>query len=419
LRKLFSISILFLSAGLLNAQDMRECFDANYSDKRSTFSINADAFCNSNSIPVDFVDALYLGQNISSGFINNVAGNLNAENRIGAEFNYSIHYSYKPDSCSRYSKFEFFFSIQNRTHLDGRFSGDLFNLVFNGNKMFAGQTANFDNFNLNLLQYQQFQIGICSKIKAGGIRYGIGLSVLNGQQYQNILAKKAELYTSPDGEYINFNSDITYKQSNTSNTNLGSSNGAGFGVDAFAEKSFTIREELTEKIKFELKDIGMIWWNKSSRTAVADSLYHYDGISVNNILDPKNSAFSKLNSDSIFNKVVQSNPGKIASVLPGIIHFNSVTSYKTWQLSKGIRYMYDANYKLNVYLTGNYFITKRLMVSLGAAYGGYTVFSVNTGLGADLGSGFIVHLFSNNIEGFIIPQIALGQSVSVSIMKHF
>jgi hypothetical protein len=398
---------------------MNDAFDKNYPDKKSALSINSDAFFNSNTIPAGFVDALLLGQFINSSTISNVSNNLDTENRLGAELNYSITYKFKPDTLSRYSGINFFFSLQNRTHLDGRFSGDLFNLVFNGNSMFAGQTANLDNFNLNVLQYQQFQIGISSQLKASGIHFGIGLSALNGEQYKNILAKKAELYTSADGQYINLNSDIIYKQSNPGNTGLGSSNGAGFGIDAFAEKSITLSEGLTEKTRIELKDIGLIRWNANSRTETADSLYHYEGISVNNILDPKNPAFSKLNTDSIVNKAVKTVSGKITSVLPGIIHINSVTSYKRWQLSKGIRYMYDANYRLNIYLTGNYFITKKLMVSLGAAYGGYSVFSANAGIGADLGRGYLVHVYSANIDGFIVPQIATGQSACIQLTKKF
>jgi hypothetical protein len=251
------------------------------------------------------------------------------------------------------------------------------------------------------------------------ITYGIGLSALNGQQYLDVEANKAQLYTSPGGQYLNFNSDITYKQSDPANANWGSSNGAGFGVDLFMDIPILSREDHSEKISIEAKDIGMIWWNKSSTTNKADSNYYYDGIAVNNILNLNSSSFNKLNADSILKKETQAITGKITSVLPAVFHINSLTTFGKWQLSKGLRYIYDANYKINVYLTANYFVTKKLMFSLGCSYGGYSKLSINAGAAWDCGKGFVLRVYSNNLEGYVAPQVALGQSAGLSIMKRF
>ncbi len=419
MRTFIPIASLLLLTGYLSAQLLNSPFQVNYPIAKTTSSLSSDYFCNSNAISASFVNAFYQGQFINTGLINKVSGNLAAENRMGAEFNAAAFYSYQPDSLSKFSKFGFFFSIQDRNHADINFPKDLFNLLFYGNKSFEGQTAYLNNFNLHILQYQQFQVGITCKIGHSGISYGIGLSALNGQQYQNITASKAELFTSTGGQYIDLNSNISYQQSDISRSNLGSNSGAGFGMDAYLVLPIFIRQNRSEKFTVELRDFGMIAWNKSSRTATADSAYHYDGVAVNNILDLNNSAFGKANSDSILKKAIKFNSGKITSPLPTVIHINSLSTFGKWQLSKGLRYMFNANYRLNAYLTANYYLTKKLMLSLGASYGGYSLFNVNTGIAVDFGKGCILRLYSNNIEGFILPQIALGQSASISLMKKF
>jgi hypothetical protein len=416
---IYILLIVAYCTKLIQAQEIYTPFEKNYLGHKSTLSINADYFLNSNAITTEFTNTFYQNGYISSAIKDRVSKNLINENRLGAELNYSVYYKYKPDTLSKNSRVGFFVSLKNRNHLDMRFSRDLFKLGFYGNKQFEDQTANLTNFNLNLFQYQQFQLGITKKINNGEVTYGLGLSALNGQQYQSILAKKAELYTSPGGQYIDFNSNITYKQSDTAHSKLGVSNGIGFGIDVYADIPYMVKENRAERITIELRDIGMIWFNDHSRTATVDSLHHYDGVTVNNIFQLNSAAFGNINKDSILHKNVKFSPGKIPTTLPAVFHINSLSTVGKWQFSKGVRFIFNANNQFNVYFIVNRYITPKIMVSLGAAYGGYSIFNMNTGFAIDFGKGFMLHAFSNNIEGFIVPKLATGQGAALSLTKSF
>ncbi|MBL7892044.1 MAG: hypothetical protein JNL63_05400 [Bacteroidia bacterium] len=414
------IYILFtLNCITLLAQEIYTPFDKNYIDHKSTLSVSADYFFNSNAITSEFVNTFYKSGNITSKMKDGVSSNLILENRLGAELNYSVYYRYKPDTLSKNSKIGFFTSLKNRNHVDARFSNDLFKLGFYGNKQFAGEIADLTNFNLNLYQYQQFQLGVTKKINNGEVTYGLGLSMLNGQQYQSIHAKKAELYTALDGQYIDFNSNIIYKRSDTASSRLGSTNGTGFSIDVYADIPYMTKENRAERMTIELRDIGMIWWNGNSETAKVDSIHHYEGVSIDNIFQLNSSSFGNTNTDSVLNKNVKFSPGKITTTLPAVFHFNSLSTVGKWQFSKGIRFIFNANNKFNIYFIVNRYLTPKLMVSLGLAYGGYSLFNTNTGFAIDFGKGFMLRAYSNNIEGFIVPRLATGQGAALSLTKSF
>lgn len=417
IRSIFFLICLFKT--FVQAQSIHIPFEKKYIADKSTLSLNSDYFFNSNAVTAEFANTFYKNGYISSDVKDRVNNRLSLENRIGAEFNSSIYFKYRADTLSENSKPGFFVSLKNRAHVDARFSKDLFKIGFYGNKQFQDQTAVLSNFNLNIYQYQQFQLGITKKINKGEVTYGLGLSVLNGQRYQNIHAKKAELYTAKDGQYINLNSNITYRQSDTVSGKVGSNNGMGFGIDVYADIPYMVKENRSERLTIELRDIGMIWWNANSLIAKIDSVHHYDGIHINNIFQLDSAAFGNINKDSILTNNVTYSKQKIPTTLPVVFHINSLSTVGKWQFSKGLRFIFNANNKFNVYFIVNRYIKSKVMLSLGVAYGGYSLFNTHAGLAIDFGKGIMFQAASNNVEGFIVPKLATGQGAVVSLIKSF
>ncbi|MGQ0829189.1 MAG: hypothetical protein ACT4ON_12445 [Bacteroidota bacterium] len=377
------------------------------------YGLNSNAFTN------QFVTQFYKGGYIDTDLKNEVLGRTKNTNRIGADFNSGIYVAIKPDSLFHKKHLSLFFGVRDRQHFDARFSKDFYKVGFYGNSQFAGETANFNNFNLNLLRYQQLQIGFFSTKLDSATRWGMSISFLKGEQYASILAKKAELFTSEDGQYIDFNTSIQVAQSDTARKGLGAFNGYGASVDIYLEAPFNTRFGIS-KLRVSIEDVGLIRFNDRSLQLKQDSLFHYTGFTINSIYDLQDSTFKGTSQDSIFNTIVPFQKQSFSVTIPATLNLSFETQFnKHFHLVEGIRYVFNANHTLLAYVKGVFYINPRLMLSTTFGYGGYGRFNYGLGIFAKLGKGFLVYAGSNNIEGYIAPKKTTGQGAYISLIKNF
>lgn len=409
--------LLFALSSIASAQFYNP-FTAYYPQSKKTIGIHAEYDLGSNAVNTDFVNSLYLGKSISKEQKDAVSSKLNNTNRMGGNLNQEMYYRYKPDSSSK-KNIGYWVAIKNRGLTNAKFSRDFFNLTFYGNKQFEDKTAILSDFNFNLLQFQQIQGGVSKKINKGEATYGLGVSLLNGQNYQSLSLPKAELYTAPNGEYLDFRADAIYLLSDSSKTALGTTNGVGFGVDVYADIPYKTKKDREERIIIEIRDMGMIWWNTNSLKMDRDTTYHYDGVYVPNLFNLQNQTFGNGNKDSVIQNLQPLHKKNFASTLPASLAISTISTYGKLQLIKGFRYRFNANAKVNIFLNANYFFSKHFMFSLGASYGGYSKVNFYCGAGLNVGKGIILHVASNNIEGFIVPKKSLGQGLYASLLKCF
>jgi hypothetical protein len=381
--------------------------------------ITSDYFVNASSLTANFINKFYAGGHIDVPLKDQVRNRTKNSNRLGAEVNYGIFAAFKPDSLFRKGAFNLFFSIRDRFHIDAHFPKDFYTVGFYGNAEYTGKTAYLDNFSLNMLRYQQFQIGIFSSKLDSAARWGIGLSFLKGEQYYSVLARKAALFTSADGQYIDFDTDIEMAQSNPSSKGLKAVNGYGASMDIYFEAPFQTYIG-PSKLVVSVADIGLIRFNDQSLYRKQDSLFHYTGFQVKSIFDLQDSTFLQTSQDSIQNKILPSKKRSVTTTLPSTLNLSFETKINEhFHLAEGVHYIFNANYKLLAYIKGSIFFNKNVMISATVGYGGYTGFNCGLGLGANLGAGFSLYAGSNNIEGYIVPAKTAGRAAYFSIIKNF
>ncbi len=380
--------------------------------------IALDGFINANSLSTDFINKFYSGDYIDTHLKDKIGSRTKNSNRAGAELNYGLFTSFKLDSLFRKNQFHLFLGIRDRQHFDIHFSKDLYNTAFYGNAMYAGKIADLSDFNLNLLRYQQFQIGLVST-PATGARWGIGLSFLKGEQYQQIDAKRARLFTSADAQYIDFETQIEMSQSDFSNKGLNAFNGFGLGVDLYLETPFKTPLG-NSKFCVSVSDIGLIRFNKNSVYRNQDSVFHYTGFQVKSIFDLQDSIFFNTSQDSIQNKILPSARRSVTATLPSTLNFYQETEFNThFHFIEGVRYIFNANYKALLYIKGIVYFNKNILSSITIGYGGYGGLNCGIGVSANLGSGFSIYAGSNNLEGFFAPSKMAGRAAYFSIIKNF
>jgi hypothetical protein len=386
---------------------------------KTRIGLVGDFSLNSNAITAEFFSKFYKGGYIDADMKGRVLDRIKDQNRIGADVNYGAYVGIKVDSICHKKDISLFFSIRDREHFDAQFSKDFFKVGFYGNAPYAGKVADFNNFNLNFLRYQQLQFGLFSSKYDSAARWGIAVSVLKGEQYASILAKKAELYTSEDGQFIDFNTSMQVAQSDTAHKGVGAFNGIGASIDIYFEAPFKSRLG-NSKLRVSVSDIGAIKFNDKSLYMNQDSLFHYSGFNVSSIYDLQDSTFANTSQGSIVSKIAPFKKRSFSVTLPTILNLTYETQLsKKFLLTEGIRYVFNGNYKLLYYLKGNYSITKNVMLSGTFGHGGYGNFAYGLGVFANFGKGFVLYAGSNNLEGFIAPKKASGMGGYISIIKNF
>ncbi len=379
----------------------------------------ADYGVNATALTAQFVNKFYKGGFIDVDLKDQVLKRTKNMNNIGADLNYGIYVGIKLDSLFHKKNVSLFFSVRDRAHFDARYSKDFYKVGFYGNSDFAGQTADFNDFNLNFLRYQQLQVGLFSSKYDSAARWGIALSFLKGEQYSSIFAQKAELFTSEDGQYIDFNTTMQVAQSDTAKKGIGAFNGMGASIDIYFEAPFKTRFG-DSKLRVSVADVGAIKFNDKSLFLNQDSLFHYEGFNVSSVYDLQDSTFANTSQDSVINAIAPFKNQSFSVTLPSVLNLSYENRFtKHFEMVEGIRYVFNGNYHLLAYVKGNFIINPKFEISATVGYGGYGKFNYGLGVFANLGKGFIVYAGSANLEGFVTPKKACGQSAYISLVKNF
>lgn len=419
MKKFISILFIFVISSGLQAQ-IAAIFSDEFPDSAKTrIGIGADYDLNSNALTTAFISKFYKGGYIDADLKNSVLDRVKNKNRMGANINYAVYAAFQLDSIFHRQNISLFFSVRDRAHFDTKFSKDFFKVGFYGNASYAGKTADFSGFNLTLLRYQQLEVGIFSTKLDSAARWGIGVSFLKGEQYASIYGKTAEMFTSEDGQYIDFNTSLQVAQSDTSKKGLGAFNGYGASVDIYFEAPYKTRIG-DSKLRVSISDIGLIRFNKQTLYLNQDSLFHYTGFTVNSIYDLQDSTFSNTSQDSIISAIAPFKKRAISVTIPSTLDMTFETQLsKRFNLTEGIRYVFNGNYSLLFYVKGNFIINKNFSLYAKCGYGGYGNFNYGLGAYANFGKGFVLYFGSNNLEGLIAPKKAGGQGAYISIVKNF
>jgi len=420
LKKIYFLIVTAISFQFqLNAQ-IAAIFSDEFPDSTKTrIGLVADYGLNATAFTTQFISKFYNGGYIDTDLKEQVLKRTKNMNTIGADLNYGVYVGVKLDSFFHKKNISLFFSLRDKAHFDARYSKDFYKVGFYGNAPYAGKVANFNDFNLNFLRYQQLQVGLFSSKYDSAARWGIALSLLKGEQYSSIYAQKAELFTSEDGTYIDFATTMQVAQSDTAKKGIGAFNGVGAAIDIYFEAPFKTRFG-NSKLRVSVADIGAIKFNDKSLFLNQDSTFHYTGFHVSSVYDLQDSTFANTSQDSIISSVVPFKNQSFSVTLPSVLNLTYETRFgEHFEMIEGIRYVFNGNYHLLAYVKGNFIINPKYAISGTFGYGGYGKFNYGLGVFANLGKGFIIYAGSTNLEGFVTPKKAAGQSAYISLVKNF
>lgn len=354
---------------------------------------------NSRVITNQFARAFFNGEYLSNELKSNTINSLADANIMGLDMNYGLYSSFELNNFSRKksSHYSIFIGLYDREHIDMNVPGDLFKLVFSGNKQFAGQHLNIGGFEYNEFHYQQFQLGFLKNNRQGE-KIGFAVSYLNGQKYLSYSIPELNFFTSEIGDVINTSWDLRYTESDPTKKKFGSINGYGLSSQFFYQYDYGRDSSRTNYFRFEISDLGFINWNDKSYSIQSKDSINYSGYYISNIADIHDTVIRSITVDSLKNRYSYSKTEKVTTYLPANIHL-SLQQYHSQKLAStvGLLYRTNANFNPYFYFEEKFQLISQISLSGRIAYGGYGKLAL--GLRSEIQlNGINITIGTNNLE---------------------
>lgn len=375
------------------------------SDTSNFISLYTDASYNSNNLGNKFVNAFRNSEFLTDDLKSEASQKLNSNNRFGGDLFVDILAKINYDTLFKRPNLSLIFGLQDREHIDLKFSKNAFDLMFFGNKPFAGDTLDLGELSMNVYRYQKLKLGLLNENKEEGMVTGIAINFIKGEMNQMLYSPSTTVYTEEFGREVSVSSLSFYNGSDTTNNGFWALNGAGVSFDLFGE--FELKKR--GKISFYVTDIGFINWNRNSTTISIDSTTVYEGVEIDNLFDIQ-SGFS-FTTDSILNEVGASKRNRIY-MSPTPIVFNSFfsdTINSKMKYAVGVYHQLFVNHIPKVYAQFFWSPIKEFSVVPQISYGGYGKF--NSGLGLMLNTKSLnLVVGTRNLES-LFSESTFGMSV--------
>lgn len=381
-----------------------------------TIDFSALGYLNSTTIHNDFARAFYYGKFIDQDLKFIATRRMEESNLIGGMSR--AGFTYTSQSLERYNAPVLSFSLFDRTHLDLKFSNDMFRLIFYGNKEFAGQTAHLGDFALNLLRYQQFRFGWSKKGDADHGAYGFAFSLLSGEQ--NVLAnmERADLFTAADGTFLDLDVKMDVHRTDTARKGYFAQNGMGLSTDLFYEMPYTFGDK-PGRIRLDVKDLGFIAWNSNSMHYSAGSTHHYEGVEVSDLFNLDSGTISIENG---IDKATVLRRTKYLTDIPGSLDIHTKTFYgRNIAFEKGLTWRFHTSAKMYYYAKVHFLLGRHRSVNIGyvLGYGGYGRFNSGLDLTTDLGKHYTFQFMNYYLFSALTAQSATGMGLYVKLLRKF
>jgi hypothetical protein len=387
----------------------------NYEEMKRSVSANLDFDAGSNGMNNKMMTRLLFGGYIDNGMKDESSKLLKGKNNLGVNLVYSVNAFLKGND-----KVDILVSVKDQEILNATYTSDFYNLMFYGNKMYEGKTANLAGSNINALRFQEVKVGFIRHHFDSVAKIGVSVSFLKGEQLFFLKANKgSSLYTSGDGSEIIFNSNFSMALSDTSNKKFLGFNGVGASADIFFETPYKSRIGKRSVLVVNANNIGFIHWLNNSVQYNSDSTLRFSGYHVNNIFDLKDSTLNRINRDSVVYSLTHARKESFNVNIPtNLVIINRIYfGRQRFSLSTGFRHIFNANYIPYVFVEPEYRI-KNFLFAFHTGYGGYVRLNVGASVCWNT-KGWYVRLGSNSLQGYVLPAKTAGQGLFVSIAKKF
>lgn len=378
------------------------------------------SYLGSNSINNHFARAVFNSEFLDDHIKN--SNYLKGKNILATDLFAGAYIAVKPDSLLGSKNLGYRIGYGSRQFRSVRFTDDLYNIIFFGNKEFAGKSANFNNTRFYLIDFQEIQLGLFKDFNdtKTKVRAYFGLNILKGQQLQKLNLVEGSFFTAEDGGFVDLDAKYYYYSSDLSHKKYFDFNGIGLSCDAYLSI-----EDVASKTTFTFasKDLGYMVWNNNSFLARMDTSYHFEGVDITNILDMGQANVHGLSQDSMLQMLNSTNdttpfPLSLPERISLEVKKEWNCRFKTSRI--GMNYIFDTGQPFpQLYFMQSFTINPKLETILMANYGGFSQFNAGIFLRYSTNKHITATLGSGDISGFILPAEAFARSIYASFIYKF
>lgn len=372
-------------------------------------SIESNASFVSKGVNNGFLLPFATSDQLEREVIDTQIGELQDVNTIGGD--YDIGLSSKLKLNERASVI---LRLSDRWHLNTAFPNEAFQLGFMGNKAFAGDTASLGEAALYTLRFQEMGVGFQRHASPVLSYYGM-VSLLKGEQMQELDLERGWLYTSEIGDTLVASGRGRFHQSDTGEFGLDAINGWGASVQLGVSVLLQGKESQWRLDAF-VKDFGWINWNNSSFNYETDTVVRWIGVSIDNFETLGDSSLNGFDQDSLFEDFLGPlSRGNHLTFLPGWVQLQVTQEReKGWINGAGFVLRWSAGFLPYAWVQSGYQFNERFSAIGLIGYGGYG--RGQLAIGANYSSNSVMaRLQIQNLEAFAVPSKLGGAGVQCSI----
>ncbi len=337
---------------------------------RYMLRIYGEGFYHSGAVSNNFIDPFIRGGHIDSTLKTSVLNRLKKENRAGAELNAGMALFLPGTSFFGHENWGWWFGLSQHEYLNTRFSPELFQLGFFGNRDFGSETIDLGKPQVSSLSFRKLQTGIFHK-KTGSY---IGIGLVQGNRFFELQGHRATLQSGAQNEFIDLSFSHDFRRSDTTSSRLTDFNGWGIATDVVWNiELFRDRPKETQKtVRISLENLGFIRWNGRSLHQQQDTSLRYSGFEVNDFIGGSGTGFSDFSLNDTLGLKYRS--GGHTRLLPFTLSIaKTINPFDTrnWQSFYGARFRLLSNYRPLLFAGVHYRVSAVFAAQAMLSYGGY------------------------------------------------
>jgi len=310
-------------------------------------------------------------------------------------------------------KFSYYFGFDHQNIIDSQLDPNLIGLLLYGNKKYAGENLQIKQSNFYSTYFNRIKIGGIIDFGNSETKHTIAgfVSVILGQNHEEINIGHAQIFTQQDGDYIDLGIQAQIELADTNWADIWTVNGLGSALDVH----YSLVKEKNYYIGLSIKNLGFINWHRASFSGTVDTNFRYEGLNQ----DQENTNPDNFSYDNLRQIIFKNAKNEaFTKLLPMDIHLTAGKYFSQGKFYAGISTSFyptlHYSYQTELFFTWNH--RDKFHITPIIAYNSFEQLTAGLSFGANISKTIIIRAGSSYLSSFFSPDKAASQGGFISIV---